>query len=114
MTQATERPAGGRADLNSSLLASFDSSDTKKSPIKNQDVCPIIVARQCRMVADLLAESVEIAMACGIGVLAAAREGDDDSLLHHFKGFDAGARSARRAAEQIREAKRLRDTEGSK
>jgi hypothetical protein len=76
MTQKREtRRAGGAAGLcKSSLLAGFDDEKNKQSHPKNQAACPIVIAANCRMTADLLAESIELAIDHGINILSATRE----------------------------------------
>jgi len=78
----------------------------KKSPIKNQaegqPACPIILAANWRITADLLAETMEIANAYGLGVLRAIRECDDSAILENFRCFNAAARCAPQCAEELR------------
>jgi hypothetical protein len=53
--------------------------------------------------ADFLAESLEVAIGAGLSVLAALRGFNDQGAIEHYKVFDAGARTSRRAAESLRE-----------
>jgi hypothetical protein len=46
-------------------------------------------------------------MACGLTILSAAREADDATIIHQFRGLDAACRTARHAAEELRAARRL-------
>jgi hypothetical protein len=105
MPPDTANPPRGTAGAGMSLLGGSDSPAFNKSTATTpaqRPVCPIIAGCQTRLVADLLAESVEIAIAYGTGILRAVREADDAAILENFRGFDAAARTARRCAEQLR------------
>jgi hypothetical protein len=69
---------------------------------KKRPADAIILASQCRMTGELLAESIELAIGYGTAILAAILEGDDESIISNFRGFDASARCARRCAEDLR------------
>jgi hypothetical protein len=103
MTLKTQRPPGEAGAANEVLLGrnAFSSVPAPKTQVKRAEACPILLASQCRMTADLLAESTEIAISYGVAILAAVREADDDAILARFKGFDAAARTARACAEEL-------------
>src|SRR5262249_16033030 len=86
------RPQGGAARGVCSLVANENNPDPKKSSIKNQaerqPSCPILIASQCRLTADLLAECLESAIASGTGILRAVRECDDPGIFDQFRLFD--------------------------
>ena len=60
------------------------------------------LASRRRLTADLLAESIELALVHAVAVLAAARMADDAQIIEQFRFFDAAARTARRCAEDLR------------
>jgi hypothetical protein len=97
--------------LGSSQLS--HSSPALETPAPEHSVCPFVLASHCRMTADLLAESVEIAIASGTGILRAVRECDDPGILENFRCFDAAARTARRCAEDLRTAVNLPEPRGA-
>ena len=65
------------------------------------------------MTAELLAESVEIAISYGAAILAAAREADDAGILENFRAFDAAARCAGQCAGELWEYRDLLEAEGT-
>jgi hypothetical protein len=115
MTLSCEaRPRLGDADRDGDLScvvadSSSINQNSRKSQDQNRPPSPII----CRITADLLAESVEIAMSFGVAILAAAREADNTAILTQFKGFDAASRTARRCAEELRGAFAMLDPGGA-
>jgi hypothetical protein len=54
------------------------------------------------LVADLLAECLELADAYSICVRAAIRRGDLSAALESYRGFDCAVRTARRCADELR------------
>jgi hypothetical protein len=96
-------PVAEAGGLNCSLPEGGNDFSSKDSLAKNQaPSCPIVLATQCRLVADLLAESIEFAVGYGVAILSAVREGDDTAILSAFRGFDAATRCARRCAIELR------------
>jgi hypothetical protein len=99
------RPHGGARGPGEFLSFGGDGNgpNFRAPPAKKQpDLCPIVSGCRARLLADLLAESVEIAIAYGTGILRAVREADDESAIEQFRDFDAAARCARKCATELR------------
>jgi hypothetical protein len=79
------------------------SPEPRRTQAQIRPTDPIILASQCWMVSDLLAEAVEHAGVCGLSVLAAAREHDDAAIIATFAAFDAAARAAKACACELRD-----------
>lgn len=104
MTLRSEtRPLGVAGIEKSSLLGGENFSEPKPSSFEKQaTVCPIVAASIANMQGDLLAESLEFAIAFATGTLRAIREADDPAILQNFHGFDTSARTARACATELR------------
>jgi hypothetical protein len=103
MAQTNQTPAGGPGLGNSISSNSHTNTLTPARPQAQIRVAdPIILASQARMTAELLAESLEIAIGFAVAALTAVHEADDEAIIASFRGFDAAARTARRCAEELR------------
>jgi hypothetical protein len=87
MSQTCEGPAcdgdagtGAGCSLQDGRNKSENSQSVSSRQAQNRPPSPIILASQCRLTADLLAESVEIAISYGVAILVAAREADDAAI----------------------------------
>jgi hypothetical protein len=74
------------ATLGSSQLS--DSLPDLEPQAPQHSACQIVLASQCKMTSDLLADAIEIANAYGLGILRAVRERDDGAILENFRCFD--------------------------
>jgi hypothetical protein len=106
-------PELGTPGVGDSLLVSDDNGHSiRPTSLRAQEldrVCPITAGINCRLTADLLAESIEIAIHSGLNILSASRADDDDAIIHYFRTFDVAARTARKCAEELRSYRRGAD-----